>query len=375
MISKVSRLIDRLKGLEEKLWPEHTYVLSQSMRQTLISRPFVMADVGAAYGTDARWRPVQDYTQFVTFEPDVRSQDYSTTIRTVNFATGLSDCQGEQILHLTKLPAASSLYPLNLEQLQSFANYEWHELVGKVPITLDTLDHCLAQRPELKPDFLKVDVEGADLDVLKGGICTLRETVLGLQVEVSFIERHQGAPFFSEVDRFLRGQGFALFILAREHWLRRSRVYGVNSHPQLIWGDAVYVLTKVDFLGRINATSPDMQLSQVVKFLVILLGYGLHDYAIEVIESVADENLISQKTSQELKDAVYASVVSPVTYCLACFAGISTISILYLLALPAPPLRRRLGGYLRKHWSNLLRWGSHSLSRGGIYGSSFSDAL
>ena len=375
MTSHVSTFIDRLKRIEERLWPEHTYRLSPVMQKTLANQPFVMADVGAAYGTDSRWLPVEEYAQFVTFEPDARSQDYATTAKTVNFSTGLSDRQGEQILHLTQLPAASSLYPHNLEQLQSFANYEWHEQVGEVPIILDTLDHCLAERPELKPDFLKVDVEGADLDVLKGGIDTLTQNILGLQIEVSFIERHQGAPFFSEVDIFLREQGFAMFILAREHWLRQNRLCGVNSHPQLIWADAVYVLTKSQFLDRLQSLSSDAQLSCLVKFLVILLGYGLHDYAIEIIEAVSEENLLSKELTQEFKQAVYASVVSPIVYGLSCLSGIVTTSILYLLALPIAPLRRRLRGYVRKHWSNLLRWCSRGLSRGGIHGSSLSDAL
>jgi FkbM family methyltransferase len=368
-------LINRLKHIEERLWPEHTFVLSQAMRQTLATHHFIVADVGSAYGTDSRWRSIEEYARFVTFEPDARSQDYATTAKMVNFATGLSCSQGEQTLYLTKLPAASSLYPLNLEQLQSFANYEWHELVGQVSIALDTLDHCLGKHPELKPDFLKVDVEGADLDVLKGGINALTQNILGLQIEVSFIERHQGAPFFSEVDVFLRERGFALFILAREHWVRRNRAYGVNSHAQLIWADAVYVLTKAQFLERLTSTLPDKQLSLLVKFLVILLGYGLHDYAIEVIDAVFDLEIISEAIAQELKQAVYASITSPVVYGFRCFSGIAVTTVLYLLMLPIAPLRRRLRGLCRKHWANLSRWGLQGFSKGGLYGSSLSDAL
>jgi FkbM family methyltransferase len=374
-MKKLGHLISLLKQLEKQVWPEHTYVISQAMQDALAQRSFVVADVGAAYGTDPRWCSIEPYTRFVTFEPDSRSQDDISNTHTVNFATGLSDYQGEKSLYLTQLPAASSLYPLNINELKSFANYEWHEIVGEATIALDTLDRCLAERPELKPDFLKVDVEGSDLDVLKGGIEVLSQNVLGVQVEVSFIERHVGAPFFSDVDSFLREQGFALFILAREHWLRQNRVWGCNSHPQLIWADAVYVLTKEQFLNRLKLCPQELQFSIIVKFLVICLGYGLHDYAIEVIAAVEDEKIIGEDVAQELKQSIVKSVVSPVTYGLRCLSGIGVTSMLYVLGLPFPPLRRRVSGYLRKHWLNLLRCGVQQLSRSGIYGSSLSDPL
>lgn len=367
--------IEKLKDLEQTLWPEYTYKLSQTMRQVLEEKPFTMADVGAAYGTDPRWLPVEKYAQFVTFEPDVRSQDYSTTNKTVNFSTGLSDHPSEKPLYLTKLPAASSLYPLNIDALKCFANYEWHEVVGSASITLDTLDHCLDGRAELQPDFLKVDVEGADLDVLKGGEAALDKSILGLQIEVSFIERHRGAPFFSDADIFLRERGFSLFILSREHWVRQNQTYGPNSRPQLVWGDAVYLLSRTQLLERLNGLHAEAKLVLLVKFIVILLGYGIHDYAIEVIDAVTEVGIISEDISQELKQSVFDSVTPTVAYCLRCLFGIGVTTSFYLLAFPIAPLRRRLGGYVHKHWAKLLQWGAKTSSRGGLYKSSISDVL
>lgn len=369
------KIIDTLKKWEQKFWPEHTYNISRTMGQLLEDNPFVIADVGAAYGTDTRWIPIENYSRFVTFEPDVRSQDYTKTSKTVTFATGLSDHQTEQPLYLTKLPAASSLYPLNGEHLRNFANYEWHEVVGSMPIQLDTLDNCLAQQPELQTDFLKIDVEGADLDVLKGGVNTLTNSILGLQIEVSFIERHKGAPFFSETDEFLREHHFNLFILAREHWIRNNKVYGVNSNPQLIWADAVYLLSKNQFIERIKLVKPEERTGLLTKFLVILLAYGIHDYAIEIIDAVSSEKIITDEFSQELRQVVYTSVISPFAYMLRCLSGVSVITILYCLTFPILPFRSRIGIYMNKHWGNLLKWLAKTLSRGGLYNSALSDAL
>ena len=44
-------------------------------------------------------------------------------------------------------------------------------------------------------DFLKVDVEGADLEVIKGGERSLIDC-LGIKIEVQFKERNIGSPCF-----------------------------------------------------------------------------------------------------------------------------------------------------------------------------------
>jgi len=181
----IRRIINSLKDLDDRFLSETVYVLSPAMKQALSADPFVVADIGAAYGTDRRWRSVEQFSRFVTFEPDPRSHDNQIKANITNLSTGLSNHKGCQTLYLTSLPAASSIYRHNMDVLCDFANYPWHEVVGETPIDLDTLDSCLLNNSELRPDFLKVDVEGADLDVIKGAEDTLSRFVLGIQIESS----------------------------------------------------------------------------------------------------------------------------------------------------------------------------------------------
>ncbi|NET01101.1 MAG: FkbM family methyltransferase [Sphaerospermopsis sp. SIO1G1] len=369
------KLIESLKKFHQKLFPDYYYVISELMAKELSNKNLVVADVGAAYGTDSRWHPVKNLTQFVTFEPDTRSQDYTTTNKTVNFATGLSNIKGQQCLYLTKLPAASSLYPINSEQIQNFANKDWHEVVGSTLIELDTLDNCLATRQELKPDFLKVDVEGADLDVIKGGVNALENSILGLQIEVSFIERHKGAPCFSETDTFLKSQGFDLFILAREHWLRKNLVHGINCHPQLIWGDAVYFLNKDKLFARIESVESQEKPVLLIKYLVILLAYGAYDYAIEIIDDALSQNIISEENAQGFKRTIMSSIISPFSYLIRHVLALLLGAAVYLVFLPLGFIRKRLAVYLNKHIRKLAYFVLTNTSKGGIYNSCISDFL
>jgi FkbM family methyltransferase len=56
-------------------------------------------------------------------------------------------------------------------------------------------------------DFLKLDVQGYELEVLKGAETLLR-TCQAVLLEVSLIEINKGAPLFCEVISFMAARGF-----------------------------------------------------------------------------------------------------------------------------------------------------------------------
>lgn len=81
-------------------------------------------------------------------------------------------------------------------------------VVGK-PLT--TLDHLLAKRPEWKsPQFIKLDTQGYELEVLKGARRTL-STVDAVLMEVSLVQINSGCPLFAEVVAFMAEAGFQPF--------------------------------------------------------------------------------------------------------------------------------------------------------------------
>lgn len=60
---------------------------------------------------------------------------------------------------------------------------------------------------DLRPDFLKLDVQGFELEVLRGANEVL-QSVEAVMMEVSLIEINKGAPLFAEVVRFMADRGF-----------------------------------------------------------------------------------------------------------------------------------------------------------------------
>jgi hypothetical protein len=93
-------------------------------------------------------------------------------------------------------------------------------------------------------DYLKVDVQGAELDVLRGATRTLKDALV-VQIEVEFVPIYRGQPLFSDIDQFLRAQGFMFhrFLTMEGRPLRSLAASGEAFKPwrQALWSDAVYV--------------------------------------------------------------------------------------------------------------------------------------
>jgi FkbM family methyltransferase len=78
-------------------------------------------------------------------------------------------------------------------------------------LAMRTLDNVFSKYPQLKaPLLIKLDVQGAELDVLTGGshVLALAEVV---QLEVALMNYNQGAPDMNSVLKFMAERDFVFF--------------------------------------------------------------------------------------------------------------------------------------------------------------------
>jgi FkbM family methyltransferase len=79
-----------------------------------------------------------------------------------------------------------------------------------ITLPMDTLDSLTDGAALRAPLLLKLDVQGFELEVLKGGRRTLKLSEVVI-VEVSLLRYNDGAPLFAEVIAFMNEEGFVAF--------------------------------------------------------------------------------------------------------------------------------------------------------------------
>ncbi len=119
--------------------------------------------------------------------------------------------------------SGSSLFEQNIEFVKE--NYSslkskgpkhlsqtWFErtiLERTITIPVETLDQVIDQLDEkIQFDFLKIDAQGAEYEILQGSEQFLRTSCLGLQLELFNIPLYKGIKLESEVTSFLDSMGF-----------------------------------------------------------------------------------------------------------------------------------------------------------------------
>ena len=222
------------------------------------------------------------------FDADAASCDeanYELSLREIthqeiHIPLTLSDIEGKCNIYVTKHPACSSLYPPNEEYLARFA--ELSQLIGLDHIEeleTTTLDTFCREEYIDSIDFLQVDVQGAELNVFKGAKKIIRQGVLAIQTEVEFYPIYKGQPLFSDVDKYLQGEGFFLSYMNTRHIPRINSPIYVEERPgQLLWGDAFYLR---DLISNEIATK---DAGQILKLACIADILDFSDYVWELLE-------------------------------------------------------------------------------------------
>jgi len=178
------------------------------MRDEFKFEPKVVYDIGAC---TLHWtipaRIVWPTATFVAFEA-MGEAEFLYQEHNIPYNIGLlSNEDGrEYVFHQNLIhPGGNSYYKENAE-VSPDAAFLYEDKVVKKSITLDT---AVAYKGFPLPDLIKMDVQGAELDVLKGARRCL-ENCQDLILELQHGEYNSGAPMRDEVIVYLESVGFRL---------------------------------------------------------------------------------------------------------------------------------------------------------------------
>lgn len=184
---------------------EHTGFLKAVHFDSLI-------DVGANKGQFAlAARAYQPEAQIFSFEPlDAEAQRYLKLFRSDGkaklFRCALGAESGAFTIHISRRRDSSSLLRIGKMQTESYANTEE---IGVQTVPVHRLDATLSAADLQGAVLLKMDVQGYELEVLKGAT-GLFDIINDIYVELSFVQLYEDQPLASTVVHWLDDEGFEL---------------------------------------------------------------------------------------------------------------------------------------------------------------------
>lgn len=249
-----------------------------------IASSFVYVDCGARGEENHPFLHAFPGAQYIGFEADAeesaRVQAKLKNGRKI-FPVAVGSTNETLPFYVTKNPACSSFLEPNPSFFGQFIDTaEDIEIRSVIKLPVVTLDEYLPKEGIRSIDFIELDTQGSELDILKGAEKFLRDSVLGLRIEVEFSPIYKDQPLFSDVDAFVRSCGFVLFDLSRHRYRRGSAPRTLATSGQLVYGHAYYMKDYRLISG------PDAWL-HILKLSMVADYFGAFDYAYEMVKYLA----------------------------------------------------------------------------------------
>jgi FkbM family methyltransferase len=172
---------------------------------------------------------------------------------------------GAHTLNVCAEPGMTSLFEPDAVNLGLFDILgSISEVIRRIPLKTRRLDDISEIR---HLDFLKIDIQGGELAVFKGGAAKLAQAV-AIQTEVSFVTLYVGQPSLGDVDLELRRQGFVPHCFAA--------VKGWPISPYVVPGrprDAVNQLLEADIVYVRDFARPESMSDEQLKQLALIVHY------------------------------------------------------------------------------------------------------
>ena len=272
--------------------------------KAFIDRPLMIIDGGARWNFEQHWLQYVDQATIIGFEPE--KQESLRLLRELSdekhriYPIGLDHKKGKKTFYVTQWPSGSSFYPVNAALWDRFIRGDDKRIVGTVEMETIALDSFVEGNELGYVDYVKLDTEGSELDILKGAVMTLNQSIMAVSVEVEFIQMHNGQPFFADVDAFLRERGFHLYDLSLYRIERKalpmlsSSVAPENAdYGQLTIGQTLYLRDAVaEIESGDNLLGDGWSTTNILKLASIMDVFCLPDCAIELLLFARERGLL-----------------------------------------------------------------------------------
>jgi len=144
---------------------------------------------------------------------------------------------------------SSSLYPPEPSYKQNY----WLKFENKIEVKTQTITSFCKEQLIQKIDFIHMDVQGAELNVLKGAEDKLY-SINAIWLEVENVSMYQGQPLRKDIEKFMKQSGF---------------IKVVDTAVYADAGDQLYI--NLAYYSKLNKFTIKLQTITLLKFIYFKL--------------------------------------------------------------------------------------------------------
>ena len=289
MLRIQNRVINQLINLRLKANNATNY--EKLISGLLLNNKIIALDVGAQGGFNDNLFQAK-YNKFfspVMVEP-IREE--AEKLKKKNYqviSKGLWSNECTKKLYITKKRSgSSSMYRINKNVFDLYnlkkKNYSLFETYDEVDIECTTINKSLSDLKIKKLDFLKIDTQGAELEILKG---LGNYYPLLVKVEAQIVSMYENMPTWSELVNYLYKLNY------------------ITCEWEEIGDHATHAPTEIDTLfipNYLNPQGEELIISRKKEFISLMLIFG----QIKLLQIVSTKLNFSEKTELEkLKDKFF----------------------------------------------------------------------
>jgi FkbM family methyltransferase len=284
----------------------------------LAGNDLTLIDVGAAFGLPHNLSALSRLATVCFFEPDpaaARLVEEDLRHRGLTnshvFAIALSGADGPRTLHVTNVPTGSSLLKPGSAAGLDFTTHDYLFPIREITVETRKLATVLDEAGLPRADAIKLDTQGAELEILKGLGSRLSDSTVAVELEIGFPGIYCDQPGFGDIDKLMTDAGFTLFDLRMSSFDRhhngdfgyyRREVFDVPDRSTSL----TKRITEADgiYFRRKDLVLADSDGAAVRRLVVMQCIYGFFVDALQLLEAAGRDGILSPHEAETCRRVV-----------------------------------------------------------------------
>lgn len=266
---------------------------------------FNFIDFGSSGTLDSKWCSIKDLINLIGFDPNVeeckRQNELPSEYRSSLFLPyAVHGEDGKEILYKTRNKYCYSLLKPNKVWLDRFSFHNLFDVLEEESIFVKGIG-CIDEVIDFGPDIIKIDVQGVELPILRKSKLLL-DSVFYVETESGFTENYINETTFSQLDEFMRSNGFLMFDLNINHRISRNNIFQKTptGKEQILWAEAVWLKDYVALEEKGKLSCDSLSKLKVKKVLILCAVQGCYDFGFELAEFFCKKGFLSKNELEGL---------------------------------------------------------------------------